>query len=72
MKQSGHDEGDTFVGLVIAAMKDAAVERKLTQLKVAITPEGTKRTVHVRIIVVPESMDMEWPQGLGLTSGYAP
>lgn len=67
MKKSDHNEecqAGAFIDILLAAMSDAAVERKLTQLKTTITPEKTGRATLVRIIIVPESMDMEWPQGL--------
>lgn len=52
---------ETFIDLLIAAMKDAAIERKLTQLKTTITPEETGKAKHVRLIVIPEEMDYNWP-----------
>lgn len=51
---------DTFLDLLIAAMKDAAIEMKLTQLKTQIDPDG-KGIRHVRLIVVPERMQYELP-----------
>lgn len=54
----------TFEQLIIAGMLDAAAERKMSQFKVTVTPEQTKRETFVRIIIVPESMDLEWPQGM--------
>lgn len=50
-------------------MTDAAVERKLTQLKTTISPNGGKAKI-IRIIVIPEEMDREWPkdQPLGTDS----
>lgn len=56
-----------FEDLLIAAMKDAALNRQMTQLKATITPTGSPKEIHVRIIVVPEQMDVEWPQGLEKT-----
>lgn len=50
----------TFLDLLIAAMKDAALELKLTQLKTQIDPDG-KGLRHVRLIVVPEQMEYELP-----------
>ena len=49
--------------MLIAAMKDAACERKLTQLKTEFDPTETGRgaTKTVRIIVVPEEMDHAFP-----------
>lgn len=67
MTSSDQKRSQVFQDLLIAAMKDAATERKMTQLKATITPEGRTIPQVVRIIVVPESMDMEWPGGLGGT-----
>lgn len=50
---------ETFTDLLLAAMKDAAIEMKLTQFKTTITPEKTGKTMLVRIIVVPEAMQFE-------------
>lgn len=58
-------QAEVFIDLILAAMTDAAVERKLCQLKTSIQPKGHARPSLVRIIIVPENMDMEWPQGLG-------
>jgi hypothetical protein len=52
---------NAFMDLLIAAMMDAAVEKKLTQLKTTIDPDG-KGPRHVRLIVVPEEMHMNWPE----------
>lgn len=52
---------NAFMDLLIAAMMSAAVENKMTQLKTSISPDGEK-TKHVRIIVVPEDMDHNWPE----------
>ncbi len=57
-------KAEAFIDLLIAAMTDAAVSRNLSQLKTTITPEGTTKAHIVRIIIVPESMDYDWPQGL--------
>lgn len=57
-------QGEVFIDMVIAGMLSAAAERKLTQFKCKITPEGM-REQNVRIIIVPETMDAEWPGGLG-------
>ncbi len=51
---------EAFMNLLIAAMMDAATERKLTQLKTTISPDG-KTSKFVRIIVVPEDMEHNWP-----------
>lgn len=59
---------EAFLNLLIAAMKDAAIERKLTQLKTTIDPDG-KGIRHVRLIIVPEAMDHNWPDYAPLGSG---
>lgn len=56
---------ETFIDFLVAAMTDAAVERKMTQLKTTITPEKTGKATFVRVIIVPESMDVEWTKPLG-------
>jgi hypothetical protein len=53
---------EAFLEMLLAAMRDAAVERKLTQLQMTITPEGQTTPRFVRIIVIPEEMDMVWPK----------
>ena len=53
-------EAEAFLGLLIAAMKDAVLEGKNTQLKTIIDPDG-KGLRMVRIIVVPEVMEYNWP-----------
>lgn len=55
-------EALAFIDLILGAMEDAAVDRKLTQLKAQIMPRKTGRMAHVRIIVVPETMDLEQAQ----------
>lgn len=49
-----------FLDLLIAAMNDAAMELKLTQLKAQIDPDG-KGLRYVRIVVIPEKMEFELP-----------
>jgi hypothetical protein len=51
---------ETFIEILIAAMKDAALEGALTQLATQIDPDG-KGLRHVRIIVVPEQMQYALP-----------
>jgi hypothetical protein len=51
---------EVFLNMLIAAMKDAAAENKLTQLKTTIDPDG-KGPRFVRLIVIPEKMDHDWP-----------
>ena len=52
-----------FIDLLIAAMKDAALERKLTQLQTQFDPtetgKGPKKVV--RIVVIPDELDHKWP-----------
>ena len=50
---------DAFLNMLMAAMMDAAVEQKMTQLKTTIDPDG-KGPKRVRIIVVPEDMEHNW------------
>lgn len=52
---------EAFLNLLIAAMTDAAVEHKLTQLKTTISPDGKKAKL-VRIIVIPEEMEFNFPR----------
>lgn len=52
---------EVFLNMLVAAMADAAVEKKLTQLKTTIDPDG-KGARTVRIIVVPEQMEYNWPE----------
>ena len=58
---------DTFIDLLLAAMKDAALELKLTQLAVQFDPTETGKGAfeRVRIIVIPEKLEYTWP-------GHAP
>jgi hypothetical protein len=58
-----------FIEILLAAMKDAAVERKLSQLQTSISANGGKAKI-VRIIVIPEEMDHNFPkdQPLGTDS----
>jgi hypothetical protein len=54
---------ETFLDLLIAAMKDAVIERKLTQLQAQLDPTDTGKgpLKRVRIIVVPDELDHAWP-----------
>lgn len=56
----------TFINMLLAGMEDAAVNMKLTQLKTTITPEGKTKPETIRIIIIPEKMEWEFPQGLDL------
>lgn len=51
---------DAFLNMLVAAMMDAAVENKMTQLKTTISPDGVKSKM-VRLIIVPEDMENNWP-----------
>ncbi len=62
-----------FLELLIAAMKDAAIERKLTQLKIQFDPTETGKGPlrQVRIVVIPEEMDYNFPSCAPLGSAAA-
>ncbi len=66
---AAHD--DAFIDLLIATMQGAALERKLAQLKVRFDPTGTGKGTPktVRIIVVPEDMDFNFPSHAPLGTG---
>jgi hypothetical protein len=49
-----------FESLLIAAMMDAAIEGKISQLQTTITPPGQGAKL-IRLIVVPEEMDFVRP-----------
>lgn len=51
-----------FLDLLLAAMKDAALEGELTQLQITITPEGATKSKTVRIIIIPEELKWTWPK----------
>jgi hypothetical protein len=53
---------EAFLDLLIAAMKDAAIERKLTQLQTQLDPDGRGKLKRVRIIVIPDELDHTWPE----------
>lgn len=52
---------EAFLDILIAAMKDAATSGKLTQLKTTIAPDGKKVKI-VRLIIIPEEMEHNWPK----------
>lgn len=68
MSSDHKKEADIFGDMLIAAMYDAALELKLTQLKTTITPPGRTKPEIIRIIIIPEKMEYEFPQGLGATT----
>lgn len=60
---SDEKRAKAFEDFLIAAMKDAAIDNKITQLKTTITPEETGKQTLVRIVVMPEKMEYEFPEG---------
>ncbi len=63
---------EAFLNLLIAAMKDAAIEHKLTQLQTQLDPTETGKgpLKKIRIIVIPEEMDFKWPSHAPLGTGH--
>ena len=61
-----------FLDLLLAAMKDAATENKLSQLKIQLDPTETGKgpLKEVRIIVIPENMDFNFPSYAPLGTGH--
>ena len=55
---------NAFLNLLVAAMKDAAGERKLTQLLTTMGGVPGKPVQKIRIIIVPETMDHEFGKPL--------
>lgn len=58
---SQYPQGDAFLTLLLAAMDDAALEGKLTQLQTQFVPKGKQQLEVVRIIVIPEKLQHTWP-----------
>ena len=58
---------EAFLNMLVAAMSDAVIEGKLTQLQTQLDPDG-KGLRRVRIIVVPEEMQYSWPSSRPLGS----
>ena len=52
---------DAFLHILVAAMADAVTQGKLTQIKTTIAPDG-KKVKLVRLIIVPEDMEFNWPK----------
>ena len=54
---------EAFLLMLVAAMKDAVAERKLTQLQLQFDPTETGRgpLKRVRVIVVPDELDHNFP-----------
>jgi hypothetical protein len=65
---------EAFLELLIAAMQDAAVNKKLTQLQTQLDPTETGRgpLKRIRIIVVPDELDFSWPSHAPLGSNPTP
>lgn len=61
----------TFLDLLIAAMKDAAIERKLTQLAIQLDPTETGKgpLKRVRVVIIPDELDHNWPSYAPLGTG---
>lgn len=55
---------DAFLSILFAAISDCATNRELTQIKCEAVSKSTNKTQVVRIILVPETMDMEWSKPL--------
>lgn len=53
-----------FLDLLVAAMMDAAIEGKCTQLQTTISPPG-KGSKLVRLVIIPEEMDFVRGSGTG-------
>ena len=54
---------EVFLEMLVAAMKDAVCEGKLTQLQTQIQSPKDRRLEVVRIIVIPEKLQHTWPLG---------
>lgn len=55
---------NAYIRMLEAGIMDAAEQRKLSQLKITSqTPKMSKPKI-VRIIIVPDEMDVEWPKPL--------
>lgn len=57
---------EAFLDLLLAAMMDAATELKLTQLQTQLDPDGSGKLRKVRIIIVPETLEHQWPSSAPL------
>jgi len=61
---------EAFLDMLVAAMMDAAVEKKLSQIVTQLDPSGTGSgpLKKVRIIIVPEEQQYSWPSHAPLGS----
>jgi hypothetical protein len=53
---------EAFLEILVAAMKDAVIEKKLTQLKMQLDARGDGWLEEVRIVIMPEKMEYNWPR----------
>lgn len=58
MKDAHVGEAGFFIDILAAAMVDAVTTGHITQLQTTITPEGSAKAKLVRLIVVPEEMEI--------------
>lgn len=56
-----HEAQQAFGDLLLAAFDSAAIEGKITQLQLTITPPGHKRTM-IRVVIVPEEVSELTPE----------
>lgn len=53
---------ETFLNILIAAMKDAVESGELTQIKTTMLNEKTGKVEYVRMVIMPEVMQHNWPK----------
>lgn len=63
MKDKHTSEADLFLDMLLAAMEDAVSTGHITQLQTTITAPKVGRAKLVRLIVVPEEMQVVRPVG---------
>lgn len=61
------NQQEAFLEMLVAAMKDAAIEKKLTQLHIQLDPTetGKGKMKTVRVIVIPDELDFVFTPPLG-------
>jgi len=52
---------EAFLEMLVAAMHDAVLEDKISQLQTQFIPKGKKEFEVVRIVILPEKMKYKWP-----------
>ncbi len=57
---------EAFIEILVAAMKDACLEFKLTQIQAQVDPDDSGKFRKVRIIVIPEVLEQQWPSSAPL------